>query len=1161
MIAKRKLFCVVLSLLLVFFIMPVTSYATTKNEPASVTRFSDMPNDWSTNALKGAVANGLLQGSDGKISPAANVTRAQMASVLVRAFGATVQADISASSDVPASSWYYADMAKAVQMNVIKGNSTGKLHPEDLLTRQEAFVMLARALKSNGGDTSVLSKFSDKDDISCWAVDDIASLIKDGYIQGSNGELDPLGAITRKELAQVMYNIIKTYINTEGTYTEVYSGNVMVNTKGITLENLTISGNLIIGDGVGNGKITLDNVRITGKMIVRGGGENSIIIKGGSAVSQVIVARIDGVVSVKVLDGADVEVIYIDDGSNDVNIQGKIGNLEINASDIVVSANEASINNLSIFGNNSKIVIDENTTVNKLNINEETSSINIELAGTVGTITSSAAGVNISGTGTLSQVIVQAGARDTSVTTRATNVITKIGSTNTVAGSKEVIPGTSTTIGGGKSISGGARRVTNAAMPIITTDLTDLTTPVGTAVTLDATATASDGGTITYQWYANDEANTDTPTLLTDETGATYTPAVDTVGISYYYCVITNTNNAAINNKTATTTSAVAKVTVVVNAATPIITTDLTDLTTPVGTAVTLDATATASDGGTITYQWYANDEANTLTPTLLTDETSATYAPAVDTGGVFYYYCVVTNTNDAATGSKTATTTSAVAKVTVLEDAAAPEITTDLTNIATPVGTAVTLDATATASDDGTITYQWYANDEANTLTPTLLTDETSATYAPAVDTGGVFYYFCVVTNTNDAATGNKTTTTTSAVAKVAVLTFNKEVTLSAPSVDGIPADSITATDQFTGTVTWNPNDGTFATGTEYTATIILSLSPGYDLTEVPENYFTVAGAVATNPAGSGVITAVFPTMVATAADLNNVRNDLTASYVQVANIDLENASWTPIANNSDFSGSYNGNGYTISNLNVSGTTSSGLFAEVSGQIENVKLESATVIGTSIVGGLVGYLSGTITNCEVIDCDVSGNCSVGGLAGHIYQGTVQGCSAAGTVSTAETEAYCESVGGLVGRNLGTIVKSFAAVNVSGKAYCTGGLVGNNGGGTIEKCYATGDVTGTAAWIGGLVGDNRKFIGEASIIRECYATGSVSGSSCGGLVGLNENGTIQRSYYNSETTGQIDTGKGIPETTANMMQQTTFVDWDFADTWTITEGTSYPFFK
>jgi len=80
-------------------------------------------------------------------------------------------------------------------------------------------------------------------------------------------------------------------------------------------------------------------------------------------------------------------------------------------------------------------------------------------------------------------------------------------------------------------------------------------------------------------------------------------------------------------------------------------------------------------------------------------------------------------------------------------------------------------------------------------------------------------------------------------------------------PSYNEIPVATIAETAQYTGTVSWSPADNPFGLEIEYTATITLTAKPGYTLTGVTENFFTVAGAdTVTHDADSGVVTAVFP-------------------------------------------------------------------------------------------------------------------------------------------------------------------------------------------------------------------------------------------------------------------------------------------------------------
>ncbi|NCB52815.1 MAG: S-layer homology domain-containing protein, partial [Clostridia bacterium] len=136
---KKALSLLLVAVLLVAMV-PTAAFASAEATTAGKTQtFSDMPDNWSTKALENAVANGLLTGSDGKIKPDDSLTRAEMAVIINRAFGTTSMASLSGYSDVPAGSWYYNDMAKAVKMGIFIGDN-GKLNPVGNITRQEVFV-------------------------------------------------------------------------------------------------------------------------------------------------------------------------------------------------------------------------------------------------------------------------------------------------------------------------------------------------------------------------------------------------------------------------------------------------------------------------------------------------------------------------------------------------------------------------------------------------------------------------------------------------------------------------------------------------------------------------------------------------------------------------------------------------------------------------------------------------------------------------------------------------------------------------------------------------------------------------------------------------------------------------------------------------------------
>lgn len=439
---KRRRRFLFLFMVMIFCLLPVTAYAAEEDATAeSAPQFLDMPDDWSTAALQNAVDNGLLGGVDGKILPGKSLTRAEMATVIVRAFGATVNGDLVGFSDVKESDWFFGSFAKAYQMGVIQGQD-GKMNPGSAITREEVFTILARALKLQPA-SAIDGSFTDADQISDWAKGAVYALVNEGYLQGSNGKLNPKSLITRAQFAQIFDNIFKQYINKAGVVTAVVPGNIMVNVPGVTLQDLTIDGDLIIGDGVGDGEVILDNVTVTGRMVIRGGGENSIIIRGTSSVTNVIISRVDGKVSVKVEGDADVEIIYIDDGSDDVNIEGTVGNVEVQAADIVVNAVGATITSLDISGENAKIVVDANSTVGTVKVQGSAANTQLQVAGTVNSVTTAAAGTSVSGSGTVTKVEAQAGADNTKIETPSTQIVVGAGVSGvTGAGGTAVSGGT-----------------------------------------------------------------------------------------------------------------------------------------------------------------------------------------------------------------------------------------------------------------------------------------------------------------------------------------------------------------------------------------------------------------------------------------------------------------------------------------------------------------------------------------------------------------------------------------------------------------------------------------------------------------------------------------------------------------------------------------------
>ena len=254
---------------------------------------------WYAEAVSSAVDNGLLYGKSSTIiDPNGDMTRAEMAAIINRSFGCYKAADISQYKDVAKSKWYYKDVALAVQMGTYNGRSSSSMAPDAPITREEAMTVVARALELDYDSYSKtdLSKFSDRNKISNWALPYVRAMIGADYIHGRTKGLEPLDNITRAEFAQIFANIIGTYIVSKGIYDKDIKGSVLIRTDDVELKNLTVDGDLIIGCGAADGKITLDNVTVKGRLLVWGGGTKAVYCNNGTQMPEVVVARVDDAV-------------------------------------------------------------------------------------------------------------------------------------------------------------------------------------------------------------------------------------------------------------------------------------------------------------------------------------------------------------------------------------------------------------------------------------------------------------------------------------------------------------------------------------------------------------------------------------------------------------------------------------------------------------------------------------------------------------------------------------------------------------------------------------------------------------------------------------------------------------------------------------------------
>ena len=288
----------------------------------------------------------------------------------------------------------------------------------------------------------------------------------------------------------------------------------------------------------------------------------------------------------------------------------------------------------------------------------------------------------------------------------------------------------------------------------------------------------------------------------------------------------------------------------------------------------------------------------------------------------------------------------------------------------------------------------------------------------------------------------------------------------------------------------------------------------------------------------------------VRTIGDLYNIRDDLTANYILMNDIDLTIATaqggdwdyggrgWNPIGSNDvygdgEFSGIFDGNGYSIIGMRIEYTSSTkpsgmgdngyvGLFSKVTGEVCNLSMKNVNIMGGwaksyLYTGAIAASNRGTITDCSVTGIitggDTGEHCMTGGIAGYNVDGTISKCYNAATVKNTGWDDW----------------------------HYAGGICAY--GGNVLNCYNIGVATSYNS--GGICT-------RGTSVTNCYNIGAAGYAIAGG-----SQITINDSYY------LTNTGKGYTgatELTAGQTKlQSSYRNFDFENVWVLDTDAIYPY--
>ncbi|MBF4693632.1 S-layer homology domain-containing protein [Fusibacter ferrireducens] len=368
-----KLIALLTTLILLATMIPVVSFAGP----------NDIAGHWAENVINEWLSNGLASGyPDNTFRPDAAISRAEFMALVNKAFYFTQGKEIDF-KDVKTSDWYYNTVSNAVSAGYITGYPNKMMAPNQSITRQEAAIIIAK-VRGLALNSQSISSFSDVSRIAVWSKAYVDAVVEAGYMKGyPDDTFRPNDIVKRGEAVVALNNTLaEAYVvyDKSGTYgpetgMETVDNHVVIKADGVILQNLHITGDLIVSEEVGDGDVTLNNLTVDGETYVRGGGTNSIHINGGKYKSVTVQKTSSGRVRVVAtnIDGLKV-VISNNAKGQGIVLEGSFESVQVDAPDVaVLTQGETNIKEMtvSISAANSNIDLGQNTVVKKIKVNSE----------------------------------------------------------------------------------------------------------------------------------------------------------------------------------------------------------------------------------------------------------------------------------------------------------------------------------------------------------------------------------------------------------------------------------------------------------------------------------------------------------------------------------------------------------------------------------------------------------------------------------------------------------------------------------------------------------------------------------------------------------------------------------------------------------------------
>ncbi|MNI24821.1 Endo-1,4-beta-xylanase A precursor [compost metagenome] len=180
--------------------------------------FTDVSRHWAQESINDLASRLVIKGADEqRFLPDSEITRAEFMAIIIRALGLSSANKTFQFKDIAEKAWYYQAVQIGYSYGLVDGHSEGSFKPNEQITRQEAMVILSRAMMlvelnkeiDNTKQQDLVNNFADSKQLASWARQAAALTIEIGIIGGYKGELRPLQNITRAETAAIIQRFLQ----------------------------------------------------------------------------------------------------------------------------------------------------------------------------------------------------------------------------------------------------------------------------------------------------------------------------------------------------------------------------------------------------------------------------------------------------------------------------------------------------------------------------------------------------------------------------------------------------------------------------------------------------------------------------------------------------------------------------------------------------------------------------------------------------------------------------------------------------------------------------------------------------------------------------------------------------------------------------------------